>query len=102
MRISIILAHPHGASFNHAIARTVIRQLQSNKHDVCLHDLYDEHFAPLLTDKEIPKSAVLPEAVRDHCEEISHADGISIVHPNWWGQPPAILKGWIDRVIRPG
>jgi NAD(P)H dehydrogenase (quinone) len=25
-----------------------------------------------------------------------------IVHPNWWGQPPAILKGWIDRVIRVG
>jgi NAD(P)H dehydrogenase (quinone) len=25
-----------------------------------------------------------------------------IVHPNWWGQPPAILKGWIDRVLRPG
>jgi len=25
-----------------------------------------------------------------------------IVHPTWWGQPPAILKGWIDRVIRPG
>lgn len=24
------------------------------------------------------------------------------MHPNWWGQPPAILKGWIDRVIRPG
>jgi putative NADPH-quinone reductase len=24
------------------------------------------------------------------------------VHPNWWGQPPAILKGWIDRVVRPG
>jgi NAD(P)H dehydrogenase (quinone) len=24
------------------------------------------------------------------------------VHPNWWGQPPAILKGWVDRVIRPG
>jgi putative NADPH-quinone reductase len=25
-----------------------------------------------------------------------------VIHPNWWGQPPAILKGWIDRVIRPG
>ena len=23
-------------------------------------------------------------------------------HPNWWGQPPAILKGWVDRVVRPG
>ena len=28
------------------------------------------------------------------------ADGIIIVHPNWWGMPPAILKGWIDRVLR--
>ena len=27
--------------------------------------------------------------------------GIIIVHPNWWGMPPAILKGWIDRVLRP-
>jgi putative NADPH-quinone reductase len=30
------------------------------------------------------------------------SDGIIVVHPNWWGQPPAVLKGWIDRVIRPG
>jgi NAD(P)H dehydrogenase (quinone) len=30
-----------------------------------------------------------------------NSDGIIIVLPNWWGQPPAILKGWVDRVIRP-
>ena len=30
------------------------------------------------------------------------ADGFVIVHPNWWGQPPAILKGWVDRVLRAG
>lgn len=29
-------------------------------------------------------------------------DGIIIVHPNWWGQPPAILKGWVDRVLCAG
>ena len=29
------------------------------------------------------------------------ADGIIAIHPNWWGQPPAMLKGWIDRVLRP-
>ena len=40
--------------------------------------------------------------MKNHCREIAAADGIVIVHPNWWGQPPAILKGWIDRVIRPG
>ena len=45
---------------------------------------------------------MLPEPVKNHCEEIRQADGIIVIHPNWWGQPPAILKGWIDRVIRPG
>ena len=44
----------------------------------------------------------LPPDIAIHCEEIAAADGIVVVHPNWWGQPPAILKGWIDRVIRPG
>ena len=41
-------------------------------------------------------------AVQKHCEEIASAEGIIVVHPNWWGMPPAILKGWVDRVIRPG
>jgi putative NADPH-quinone reductase len=52
--------------------------------------------------KEIPRNAKLPSIIKKHCEEIKRADGIIIIHPNWWGQPPAILKGWIDRVIRPG
>jgi len=52
--------------------------------------------------EEIAKDAILPAAIRRHCEEIAAADGIVIVHPDWWGQPPAILKGWVDRVIRPG
>ena len=37
-----------------------------------------------------------------HCDELRSSDGIIIIHPNWWGQPPAILKGWVDRIIRPG
>jgi NAD(P)H dehydrogenase (quinone) len=102
MRISVILAHPETKSFNHAIARTVVEQLERNGHSISFHDLYAENFDPLLVVKEIPKDAVLPAAVRDHCEEIQRAAGIVIIHPNWWGQPPAVLKGWIDRVIRPG
>lgn len=102
MRISVILAHPDKASLNHAIAQTAVRQLGMNGHAVSFHDLYAENFGPLLFAKEIPKDAVLPEVVRDHCTEIQQAEGIVVVHPNWWGQPPAILKGWVDRVIRPG
>lgn len=102
MKISVILAHPDPGSFSHAIARTVVEQLEKNGHGVFFHDLYGEDFDPLLTGPEIPKDAPLPRVIRSHCEEIGAADGIVIVHPNWWGQPPAILKGWVDRVIRPG
>jgi NAD(P)H dehydrogenase (quinone) len=102
MNISVILAHPDKASFNHAIAKSVIDQLERNGHNVSFHDLYAEHFDPLLQVAEIPRAVVLPAAVKDHCEEIRCAEGIVVVHPNWWGQPPALLKGWIDRIIRPG
>ena len=102
MRISVILAHPHVGSFNHAIAQTAIKQLEANGHKVFFHDLCGENFDPLLAHEEISKDATLPKVISEHCGEIAAADGIVIVHPNWWGQPPAILKGWVDRVIRPG
>lgn len=102
MKISVILGHPNPRSFNHAIARTVVAELQSRGHEVFFHDLQTERFDPLLPTEEIPLKAVLPNVVAGHCEELAQSDGVVIVHPNWWGQPPAIMKGWIDRVIRPG
>ena len=102
MRISVILAHPDKKSFNHAIAQTVVEEFASSGNEVFLHDLYEEKFDPILPAAEIPKDAPLPSDIQAHCDEISTAAGIVIIHPNWWGQPPAILKGWIDRVIRPG
>ena len=102
MKISVILAHPNKKSFNHAIAEAALEALKQNGHEVCFHDLYEENFDPILSAEEIPKDAPLPQDIAKHCAEIAAADGIVIIHPNWWGQPPAILKGWIDRVIRPG
>lgn len=102
MFISLILAHPDKSSFNHAIAHTAVDVLQRRGHYVYFHDLYTEGFDPVLPGSEIPKGAPLPSLIENHCREISRSKGIIIVHPDWWGQPPAILKGWIDRVIRPG
>jgi putative NADPH-quinone reductase len=101
-KISVILAHPEKNSFNHAIAEVAVRTLRELGHQVSYHDLCHENFDPLLPSEEFPKEVDLPPEIEIHCNEISQADGIIIVHPNWWGQPPAILKGWIDRVIRPG
>jgi NAD(P)H dehydrogenase (quinone) len=102
MRISLILAHPDPGSFNHAIAAAVAQELARLGHAVLYHDLCAEGFNPILPAGEIPNTAAPPPGIRSHCEEISQADGIVIVHPDWWGQPPAILKGWVDRVLRAG
>lgn len=102
MNILIILGHPDPGSLNHAIAHSVRDDLAAAGHDIIFHDLYGEGFDPLLTAGEIPKSGTISQTIASHCREISRADGIIIVHPNWWGQPPAILKGWVDRVFRPG
>lgn len=102
MKISVILAHPNKKSFNHAIATAAIETLEQNGHEVFFHDLYEEKFDPILPTEEILRDVALPPEVEKHCSEISVVDGVVIIHPNWWGQPPAILKGWVDRVIRPG
>jgi NAD(P)H dehydrogenase (quinone) len=102
MKASVILGHPCRGSFNHAIADVAVHTLRAGGHTVCYHDLYDEGFDPIATCAEIPKGGPLDPIVRRHCDEIAAADGIVIVHPNWWGQPPAILKGWVDRVLRVG
>ena len=102
MRVLLIIAHPNQASFNHAIARTCSKALTENGHEAIAHDLYEERFNPILPHDEFPRAAALPPEIQQHCDEVSQADGIIIIHPNWWGQPPAILKGWVDRVIRPG
>lgn len=76
--------------------------LQRHGGNIWYHDLYAEKFDPVMGSDEFAKTAVLPPQIARHCDEIGQADGIIIVHPNWWSQPPAILKGWVDRALRPG
>jgi NAD(P)H dehydrogenase (quinone) len=102
MNILLVLGHPDTGSFNHAIAEICKKKLLKNKHTVIFHDLYLEKFDPALPASEIPKNGRINDIIKKHCEELKNCDGIIIVHPNWWGQPPALMKGWIDRVIRPG
>jgi NAD(P)H dehydrogenase (quinone) len=102
MQILVILGHPDPGSFNHAIALVVCDSLRKKGHSVLFHDLCAEKFDPFLPMEEIPDNGFVPDTIQNHCNELQSAGGIVIIHPNWWGQPPAILKGWIDRVFRPG
>lgn len=102
MNVLVIIGHQQTGSFCHAIAETAIETLRAAGHQVVFHDLYAERFDPVLPAAEVPKDANLPPEIRAQCDELLAADGYVVVHPNWWGQPPAILKGWLDRIVRQG
>ena len=102
MNVLVILAHPNRESFNHAIAKRVVASLRHARHNVFFHDLYGEKFNPLLSFEEIKSDRVIDNKLQIYSEELIESDGLVFVHPNWWGQPPAILTGWIDRVFRKG
>jgi putative NADPH-quinone reductase len=102
MKILIVLAHPDPTSFNAAIAQTAADALVANGHETVLHDLCAEGFDPVLKRAELLREPKLDETITRHIEDLKSADGLIMVHPNWWGMPPAALVGWIDRVVRQG
>lgn len=102
MDVTVILGHPPGPTFNHELADAVTQTLRELDHRVCYHDLYAERFDPVLPDRELSRGGQLDEVMQRYVDELTRSDGIVVIHPNWWGQPPAIVKGWIDRVFRPG
>lgn len=102
MNLLVVLGHPNPASFNHALAHAAADELRRLGHAVVFHDLAAEGFDPGLPAGEIPGGASLPDEIDRHCRELAEAEGLVVVHPNWWGMPPAVLKGWIDRVVRCG
>lgn len=102
MKLVEILCNPRPGSYNLALAESTSEKLKSLGHDVILHDLYKEGFNPVLEASELARSFSLDGLVQAHCSELSAADGLIVFHPEWWGQPPAVLKGWIDRVFRQG
>ena len=102
MKIMVVLGHPNRESFNHAIATTAVKTLQANDHEVMFHDLYAEGFDPVLTNEELTAAEVSDASVKAQCDEVAAADALVVIHPNWWGQPPAMVKGWVDRVLRFG
>lgn len=102
MKVSLILCHPTQGSFNHAIAGTLADAFRAKGHEVRFHDLHAEHFDPVYGPDEGKRDAVLSPDISVHLEELESSDALVIVHPNYWSRPPAMLCGWVDRVLRAG
>ncbi|WP_188308108.1 NAD(P)H-dependent oxidoreductase [Streptomyces sp. CBMA123] len=97
-RIGVYLAHPRPGSLNRALYDAVVAELLGRGCDVRAHDLYAEGFPPLLTAEETGTVAAADESADPqlalHRAEVAGLDALVLIHPNWWGMPPAVLTGW--------
>ena len=104
MKHAVILAHPKGSSFCASIAGTCVKTLRALGHEALLRDLYEMDFDPRLAADEIP--AATPFGPRDDAAAeralLADVDSFIFVYPFWFNAPPAILKGYVDRVLSMG
>ena len=94
-KIFIIYGHYNDQSFNASIKNTFIKSAEVSGHEVDCVDLYKEKFNPVFAGEE-PGVDVL-----DHRKRISNSDIIVLIAPIWNFRMPAIVEGWIDKVLAP-
>ncbi|MGA5194617.1 NAD(P)H oxidoreductase [Streptomyces exfoliatus] len=98
----LVLAHPRTDSLTAQVAARLRSRIENEGGTVDVLDLYAEGFDPLLHPADEPdwedREKVYSPEVHAHMDRILAADDILVVFPVWWFAPPAVLKGWIDRV----
>lgn len=103
-RHAVILCHPDPASFNAAVAQHYVRSATAMGHEAFVRDLYRMHFDPILRSEERPgrEEFMLSGDVAEELSILQGSDVIVLVYPIWFGLPPAMLKGYVDRVLGAG
>ena len=120
MRCHIVHAHPEPSSYNRALTNTAHQALLDNGDAVTVTDLYKlnfdpvergshysnradaEAFAALNEQRHAYQNGTLPNEVQSEIGNLECADLVILQFPLWWHGPPAILKGWFDRVFVSG
>jgi putative NADPH-quinone reductase len=106
MNVLVVVTHPCDDSYTHACARAAQAGLARGGHVVDCIDLYAAGFRAEMSLEERlvyeTDDPILDPMVRDHAERLKRAEAIVFVYPTWWGGLPAILKGWLERVLVTG
>jgi putative NADPH-quinone reductase len=105
VNVLVVYAHPHPGSYAAALRDRAEAALRRAGHDVVLVDLWAERFEPRLSAEELRthrQGIVARPSLRDHARRLQAAEALVFVYPTWWGGPPAMLKGWFDRVLCEG
>ena len=106
MKALVVLAHPNADSFNHALAAAAADTLRANGHDVHLLDLYALGVRAAMSPEERHayhgEQPILDALIAEHAELVKACEALIFVYPTWWSAMPAVLKGWLERVLVPG
>lgn len=105
MKVVIVFNHPYEGSYCNAILDSVTRGLILADHDVDIINLDKDGFNPVMTSKDLKafrdKQPVDPK-VLEYKDRLEQAEHIIFIFPIWWELMPALMKGFIDKVIFPG
>ncbi len=104
MKHLIIYAHPNANSLNHHFKQTIVNLLEKQEDEVVVRDLYQLNFDPILSlsDMEGQRRGMVAADVQQEQDFITWADQITFIYPIWWTGMPAMMKGYIDRVMSYG
>jgi NAD(P)H dehydrogenase (quinone) len=103
VRHAVILAHPDPGSFNAAVAHAYAEAVEACGGEADVRDLYALDFDPRLKPQELPWRADFASSADTAAERgaARAADVICLVYPLWFNAPPAMLKGYVERVLGP-
>jgi len=100
---AVILCHPAAESFNRSIADAYCEEVGRCDQSWVLRDLYAMNFDPVLRADERPNEGNRPKAdVAQELALLRECDVLVLVYPIWFGTPPAMLKGYVERVLGSG
>lgn len=105
-RALVVHAHPEPLSYSHALCAAAVDGLRAGGHHVDVLDLYAMGFRADMSPDERrayhSPEPILDPQVAESAALLSQAEILVFVYPTWWSGQPAILKGWLERVLVPG
>jgi putative NADPH-quinone reductase len=101
MRIYVLVGHPDTESFNAALADAYCSAATANGHEIRRQDLATLAFDPILHHGYRTVQPLEPDLVAAQ-ENLTWCERWVIFYPVWWGNVPALLKGFFDRTLTPG
>ncbi len=100
--VVVVSANPRPGSLGAALASAVVGSARGENARVARHDLYADGFDPRLSAREVNSPVFSDRLSERYAAELLAADAVIVVHPVWFFGPPAVLKGWVERVVREG